>query len=75
MFELNDIACNENIHSHHVVEKDSKTTEKRITYNCSLEGGEASVKANLNDCLYSGLSLINQLTTVLSRFRTNMYAK
>ena len=56
MFELNDIACNENIHSHHVVKKDSKTTEKRITYNCSLEGGEASVKANLNDCLYSGLS-------------------
>ena len=58
--------------SHHGVVKDSKTTPLRIVYDCSARMSKSSV--SLNDCLFTGPSLISDLTKVLLRFRLNKYA-
>ena len=58
--------------AHHAVIKDSLTTPLRIVFNCSAKASKHS--PSLNECLYSGPSLINELCSVLMRFRLNRYA-
>ena len=57
---------------HHHVNKDSKTTPIRIVYDCScrLSGNHPS----LNDCLEVGPSLVNDLCSILLRFRVHKIA-
>lgn len=59
-----------NIHylPHHGVKKNSPTTPLRIVFNCSAG------KVSLNDCLFTGPSMVPDLTHVLLRFRLNKYA-
>ena len=57
---------------HHAVKKDSVTTPIRVVFNCS---SKASKEVNsLNDCLYTGPNLTQNLVDTLVRFRTNPYA-
>ena len=58
--------------SHQAVLKDSKTTPLRIVFNCSAKKSKHS--PSLNECLNSGPSLINDLCSVLMRFRLHEYA-
>ena len=53
---------------HHSVKKDSLTTPIRIVLDCSCS--ESSHKASLNDCLKSVPPAINDLTGILTRFRS-----
>lgn len=57
---------------HHAVAKDSITTPIRIVYNCSAKASKH--RPSLNECLYTGPSLVNDLLAVLLRFRLNKYA-
>ncbi|XP_074657161.1 uncharacterized protein LOC141910324 [Tubulanus polymorphus] len=52
--------------AHHPVFRDSKTTPIRIVFDC---GFRTSDNPSLNDCLDSGPSLLNELTSILLRFR------
>ena len=65
--------CSDKVHylAHRHVQKDSETTPLRIVYDCS-----AKTRGNpsLNDCLYSGPNLINDLTSILLRFRFGKFA-
>ena len=57
---------------HHAVKKDSVTTPIRVVFNCS---SKASKQGNsLNDCLYTGPNLTENLINVLVKFRVNPYA-
>lgn len=56
---------------HHAIRKQSKTTPLRIVYDCSAKISKCS--PSLNDCLYSGPSLINELCDILLRFRLHSY--
>lgn len=58
--------------AHHGVKKDSKTTPIRVVFDCSARLSPESL--SLNDCLYTGPSLVSDLTQVLLRFRCNTYA-
>ena len=58
--------------SHHPVKKDSLTTPIRIVYDCSCR--ENSRAASLNDCLMVGPPFLNDLCTILLRFRLHNYA-
>ena len=51
---------------HHGGIKDSLTTPMRIVYDCSFRS--APGKLNLNDCLYSGPALMNNLAVLLINF-------
>lgn len=55
---------------HHAVKKDSPTTPFRIVYDCSFKTRN---NPSLNDCLESGPCLLNDLTSILLRFRTHTY--
>ena len=57
--------------AHHAVFKASETTPLRIVFDCSAKTRSSP---SLNDCLHSGPSLINELCSVLCRFRMNPYA-
>ncbi|XP_060588234.1 uncharacterized protein LOC132743696 [Ruditapes philippinarum] len=57
---------------HHGVEKNSTTTPIRIVYDCSCRQSERS--PSLNDCLESTPPELNDLTTLLLRFRLGRYA-
>ena len=57
---------------HHGVLRDSSTTPLRIVYDCSAR--IAKSKASLNDCLYSGPPLINDLVSILINFRSDLFA-
>ncbi|VDI39959.1 Hypothetical predicted protein [Mytilus galloprovincialis] len=57
---------------HHAVKKDSTTTPIRIVYNCSCKAN--SYSASLNDCLAEYPPMMNDLTTILTRFRMRKYA-
>ncbi|XP_071124095.1 uncharacterized protein [Mytilus edulis] len=57
---------------HHAVKKDSTTTPMRIVYNCSCKAN--SYNASLNDCLAEYPPMMNDLTTILTRFRMDKYA-
>ena len=57
---------------HHAVKKDSVTTPIRVVFNCS---SKASKQGNsLNDCLYTGPNLTENLINVLVKFCVNPYA-
>ncbi|XP_052260181.1 uncharacterized protein LOC127864522 [Dreissena polymorpha] len=57
---------------HHPVEKESSTTPIRIVYDCSCRQSRDS--PSLNDCLESMPPELNELTSILVRFRLNPYA-
>ena len=63
-----------NIHylPHHPVHKDSVTTPIRIVYDCSCRKDKGS--ASLNDCLLVGPPFLNDLCSIILRFRTHAYA-
>ena len=57
---------------HHHVNKDSKTTPIRIVYDCSCR--LPNNHPSLNDCLETGPSLVNDLCSILLRFRVHKIA-
>ena len=57
---------------HHSVKKDSVTTPIRVVFNCSSRASKGV--SSLNDCLYTGPNLTENLVDVLLKFRTNPYA-
>lgn len=57
---------------HHYVKKDSSTTPIRIVYDCSCR--ESKDKPSLNDCLDSTLPILNDLTSILTKFRLHEIA-
>ena len=57
---------------HHHVHKDSKTTPIRIVYDCSCRLSDNH--PSLNDCLEVGPSLVNDLCSILLRFRVHKIA-
>ncbi|XP_070567243.1 uncharacterized protein [Ptychodera flava] len=57
---------------HRAVKRDSDTTPIRVVYDCSATGGLG--QPSLNDCLDTGPSLLNGLTAILLRFRSNPVA-
>ena len=54
---------------HHHVNKDSKTTPIRIVYDCSCR--LSNNHPSLNNCLEIGPSLVNDLCSILLRFRVH----
>ena len=70
--EVTDLNSSDKVHylAHRHVKKDSLTTPLRIVYDCSAKiNGHPS----LNDCLYAGPNLINDLISILIRFRFDRY--
>ncbi|XP_074653952.1 uncharacterized protein LOC141908029 [Tubulanus polymorphus] len=57
--------------AHHCVFRDSATTPIRVVFNCSCCSGKD--KPCLNDCLESGPPLLNNITSILLRFRSGYY--
>ena len=57
---------------HHCVLKKSETTPVRVVFDCSARAKENL--PSLNDCLFSGPPLINEMLSVLLRFRFGKYA-
>ena len=57
---------------HHHVHKDSKTTPIRIVYDCSCR--LSNNHPSLNNCLEIGPSLVNDLCSILLRFRSHKIA-
>ena len=57
---------------HHHVRKESNTTPIRIVYDCSCRMSEKH--PSLNDCLEVGPSLVNDLCSILLRFRIHKFA-
>ncbi|XP_062616210.1 uncharacterized protein LOC134277925 [Saccostrea cucullata] len=64
---------NQQVHyiPHHPVKKDSSTTPIRIVYDCSCK---QSGYLSLNDCLESHSPQLNEIPTILTRFRAKRYA-
>ena len=56
---------------HHAVRKDSVTTPIRIVFDCSCSESRSS--ASLNDCLEPGPTLLNDLCSIILRFRLHNY--
>jgi hypothetical protein len=57
---------------HHPVKKESATTPIRIVYDCSCRKSQNS--PSLNDCLESTPPILNDLASILVRFRIHSYA-
>lgn len=57
---------------HHPVKKDSSTTLIRIVYDCSCR--QSSDKPSRNDCLRNDPPMLNDITSILMRFRRNQLA-
>ena len=57
---------------HHAVKKDSVTAPIRVVFNCSSKASKQG--SSLNDCLYKGPNLTENLINVLIKFRVNPYA-
>ncbi|KAF0293297.1 hypothetical protein FJT64_000877 [Amphibalanus amphitrite] len=56
---------------HPVVKTDAQTTTKiRPVFNCSLKIGD---RPSLNEACFRGVDLLNDLVTLLMKFRTNKY--
>ena len=70
---VNDDDVTSGVHylAHHAIYKNSATTPLRIVFDCS-----SNVKGSpsLNDCLYSGPCLMNELASILLRFRLGKFA-
>ncbi|XP_065889723.1 uncharacterized protein [Dysidea avara] len=56
---------------HHHVRKDSVTTPIRVVYDCSCQ--MSNNHSSLNDCLEVGPSLVNDLCSILLRFRVHKF--
>ena len=63
-----------NVHylPHHPVKKESATTPIRIVYDCSSR--QSTTHTSLNDCLQVGPPFLNDLCSILLRFRTHTFA-
>ena len=63
-----------NVHylPHHPVKKESATTPIRIVYDCSSR--QSKEHASLNDCLLVGPPFLNDLCSILLRFRIHTFA-
>ena len=57
---------------HHAVRKNSVTTPIRIVFDCSCR--ESTLSASLNDCLEPGPTLLNDLCSIILRFRVHNYS-
>ena len=57
---------------HHPVRKESATTPIRIVYDCSCKSSSDS--PSLNDCLMSTPPKLNDITSLILRFRSDRYA-
>ena len=57
---------------HHAVKKESPTTPIRIVYDCSCHQSNAS--PSLNDCLQMGAPFLQDLCSVIVRFRLHRFA-
>ena len=57
---------------HHAVHKDSATTPIRIVFDCSCK--ESIQSASLNDCLEPGPMLLNDLSSIIIRFRVHNFS-
>jgi hypothetical protein len=57
--------------SHHAVLKESSTTPLRIVYDCSCSPNAA--QPSLNSCLSTGPDILNDITSILVRFRCYRY--
>ena len=57
---------------HHAVVQQSLTTPIRIVFDCSAKRG--ANHPSLNDCLITGPPMLNDLTSILMRFRMRKYA-
>ena len=57
---------------HHCVKKNSTTTPIRIVYDCSCR--QSASHPSLNDCLLTGPHFLNDLCSILLRFRSHKYA-
>ncbi|XP_069138142.1 uncharacterized protein [Argopecten irradians] len=57
---------------HHPVKKDSSTTPIRIVYDCSCQ--QSKDKPSLNDCLRNDPPLLNDITSILLKFRRKKFA-
>ena len=57
---------------HHCVKKSSATTPIQIVYDCSCR--QSDKHPSLNDCLHTGPPFLNDLCSILLRFRTHNYA-
>ena len=67
----NDNTSNGHYIPHHAVRKDSPTTPIRVVYDCSFKTRD---NPSLNNCLQSGPCLLNDMTSVMIRFRMHTYA-
>ena len=56
---------------HHAVKKDSATTPIRVVYDCSSHSSSNS--PSLNDCLMVGPPFLNDMCSIIIRFRTFTY--
>ena len=56
---------------HHPVKKESSTTPIRIVYDCSCR--QSVNQPSLNDCLMVGPTFLNDMCSILLRFRTHKY--
>ncbi|XP_070546142.1 uncharacterized protein [Ptychodera flava] len=57
---------------HHAVKKDSLTTPIRVVYDCSCQADRQS--PSLNQCMEAGPHMLNDLVSILLRFRLNRTA-
>ena len=56
---------------HHPVKKDSTTTPIRIVYDCSCR--QSKTHPSLNDCLVIGPTFLNDMCSIILRFRLHKY--
>ena len=71
---IDDNARSPSVHyiPHYPVKKESSTTPIRIVYDCSCKQSPSS--PSLNDCLNPGPPFLNDLCTILLRFRQHNFA-
>lgn len=71
--KVNDHEESRNVHyiPHHAVKKDSLTTPIRIVYDCSCK--QSKDQTSLNECLESTPPELNNITSILLRFRQHEY--
>ena len=70
---VDDVAFIDRAHyiPHHPVKKDSATTPIRVVYDCSSRSSSNS--PSLNDCLMVGPPFLNDMCSIITRFRTFTY--